>query len=124
MVRSFRRAPTLLLMGALFFPSRAQAQAVAVDEPTTVVAFSEDAQRAAILAAFDRTEVQRVAEAAGFDLDSARSRIGLLEGEPLARAANQAVELDRHLAIDGTISSTTLIILLVVTILIIVLLQS
>ncbi|MGH7587370.1 MAG: hypothetical protein ACRELU_02145 [Gemmatimonadota bacterium] len=108
----------------MILPSRADAQTIVVDEPTTVVAGSEDAQRQAILATLDRTEVRRVADTAGLDLDAARGRIQLLEGEPLERAAGQAREVERRLAIDGYISSTTLIILLVLTILLIVLLQS
>jgi len=125
MVCSARCALFLLVTGALFvLPSRARAQAVVVDEPTTYVAGSEDAQRQAILATLDRTEVRRVAGTAGLDLDAARARVQLLDGEPLARTAGQAEELDRRLAIDGYISSTTLIILLVITVLLIVLLQS
>ncbi|HET6342874.1 MAG TPA: hypothetical protein VFG78_11920 [Gemmatimonadota bacterium] len=125
MVRPVCFAPALLLLGTLLIlPSRVEAQAVVVDEPTTVVAASEDAQRQAILAALDRAEVRRVADTAGLDLDAARGRVQLLEGEPLARAAGQAREVERRLAIDGYISSTTLIILLVLTILLIVLLQS
>ena len=125
MVRSARCAPFLLLLGALLvLPSRAHAQAVVVDEPTTIVAGSEDAQRSAILSTLDRTEVRRVAGTAGLDLAAARAGVQLLEGETLARAAGQARELDRRLAIDGYISSRTLIILLVLTILIIVLVQS
>lgn len=125
MVRPVCHAPALVLLGTLLIlPSRVEAQAVVVDEPTTVVAASEDAQRQAILAALDRTEVRRVADTAGLDLDTARGRVQLLEGEPLARAAGQAREVERRLAIDGYISSTTLIILLVLTILLIVLLQS
>jgi hypothetical protein len=125
MVRSARCAPFLLLLGALFLlPSRAHAQAIVVDEPTTIVAGSEDAQRRTILSTLDRTEVRRVAGTAGLDLDAARARVQLLEGESLARAADQARELDRRLAIDGFISSTTLILLLILTILIIVLVQS
>jgi hypothetical protein len=125
MVRSARCAPFLLLLGALFvLPSGAHAQAVVVDEPTTIVAGPEDAQRRAILSTLDRTEVRRVAGTAGLDLDAARARVHLLEGELLAHAAHQADEIDRRLAIDGYISSTTLIILLVITVLLIVLLQS
>jgi hypothetical protein len=61
---------------------------------------------------------------AGLDLDAARARVQLLEGQPLARAAGQARELERRVAIDGYISSTTLILLLIITILIIVLINS
>jgi hypothetical protein len=95
-----------------------------VDEPTTIVAGSEDTQRRAILATLDRTEVRQVARMAGLDLDAARARVQLLEGQPLARAAGQARELERRVAIDGYISSTTLILLLIITILIIVLINS
>lgn len=125
MVRSARCAPFLLLLGVVcVLPSRAHAQADVVEEPTTIVTGSEDAQRQVLLATLDRTEVRRVAGAVGLDLDAARARVQLLEGEPLARTAGQARELERRLAIDGYISSTTLIILLVVTILIVVLVQS
>ena len=118
-----RSAWALVVLGALLtLPSRSHAQAVVIDEPTTVVAGAADAQREAILATLDRAEVRKVAGTAGLDLDAARARVGLLEGESLARAASHAWEMDR--AIDGTISSTTLIILLLITILIIVLIQS
>ena len=115
----------MLVLGALLIlPSRAGAQAPVVDGPTTIFAGAEDTQRRAIMATLDRTEVRRLAVAAGLDLDAARGRVQLLEGEPLARAAGQAREVERRLIIDGYISSTTLIILLVLTILLIVLLQS
>lgn len=124
MVRYASWVACLLVLGGLFvLPSRAQAQTI-VDEPTTVVAGSEDAQRQAILATLDRVEVRKVARTAGLDLDAARAHVELLEGEPLARAASQAGELERRLAIDGFISSTTLILLLILTILIIVLINS
>ncbi len=119
----FRCATALLLLGVLLaLPSQTHAQAVADDEPTAVVPGSEEAQRQVILVTLDRTEVRRVARTAGLDLDAARARVLLLEGEPLARTAGQARDVER--AIDGTISSTTLILLLIITILLIVLLQS
>ena len=93
-----------------------------MDEPTAVVVGSAETQRREILATLDRPEVRNVAATAGLDLDAARARVRLLDGEPLARATGHAREVER--AIDGTISSTTLIILLVITILLIVLLQS
>ena len=115
----------MILLGALLLlPSGAGAQALVDDDPTTVVAGAEEIQRQAILATLDRTEVRRVADAVGLDLGAARGRVQFLEGEPLARAAGQAREVERRLVIDGYISSTTLIILLVLTILLIVLLQS
>jgi hypothetical protein len=124
MIRFVRCVACLLFLGGLFvLPSRAKAQTV-VDEPTTIVAGSEDTQRRAILATLDRTEVRQVARMAGLDLDAARARVQLLEGQPLARAAGQAQELERRVAIDGYISSTTLILLLIITILIIVLINS
>jgi hypothetical protein len=123
-MRSVRCVACLFFLGGLFvLPSRAKAQTV-VDEPTTIVAGSEDTQRQAILATLDRTEVRQVARMAGLDLDAARARVQLLEGQPLARAAGQARELERRVAIDGYISSTTLILLLIITILIIVLINS
>lgn len=120
-----RRASALLFLGVLLaLPSRSPAQTVVVEEPTTVIAGSADAQRQAILATLDRTEVRKVAGTAGLDLEAARAHVRLLEGEPLARAAHQADAIDRRLAIDGYISSTTLIILLLITILLIVILES
>lgn len=118
------RASALLFLGALLaLPSRSHAQTV-VEEPTAVVAGSADAQRQAILATLDRTEVRRVAGTAGLDLEAARAHVRLLDGEPLARAAGQAQALERRLAIDGYISATTLIILLLITILLIVILET
>ena len=112
----------LCVLGVLIaLPSRTHAQTVASGDPALVAQASEEVQRQAILTTLDRTEIRRVAGAAGLDLGAARERVTLLEGEALGRTAVQAREVER--AIDGTISSTTLIILLVLTILIIVLVQ-
>ncbi|MGH7551389.1 MAG: hypothetical protein ACREK3_11705 [Gemmatimonadota bacterium] len=92
--------------------------------PAASIADSDEARRQTVLAVLEKPEVRNTARAAGIDLDGVATGIERLEGEPLARAARQAEELDRRLAIDGTISSTTLIILLVVTVLLIVLLQA
>ena len=118
-----RPVSAVLVLGALLaLPPVTRAQAVVVDEPGSIVVGSADAQRQVILATLDRAEVGEAARTAGFDLDAARAHVRLLEGEPLARAAGHAREVER--AIDGSISSTTLIILLVITILLIVILQS
>ncbi|MGH7565132.1 MAG: hypothetical protein ACREK5_12030 [Gemmatimonadota bacterium] len=117
----------LLVAGQLADPSSAGAQESGDNGPAgpaAAVADSDEARREAVLDVLERPEVRNTARAAGVDLDDVAAGIERLEGEPLARAARQAEELDRRLAIDGTISSTTLIILLVVTVLLIVLLQS
>lgn len=92
--------------------------------PAATVTDSDEDRREAVLAVLERPQVRSTARAAGIDLDSVAAGIDRLEGEPLARAARQAEELNRRLAIDGTISSTTLIILLIATVLIIVLVQA
>lgn len=123
MIRPVVYGTALLLTGALLGPApRAYAQQ-AVDEPTSVVADSEEARRQAVLSVLDRVEVRRVATTAGLDLEAARANVGLLEGERLDRAARQARTLEQR-AQFGTISSTTLIILLLITILLIVVIQS
>lgn len=117
----------LLVAGHLSGPSPAASQEVAGDRaggPAVAVADSDDARRATVLEVLGRPEVRNTALVAGIDLNEVAAGIERLQGEPLARAARQAEDLDRRLAIDGTISSTTLIILLVLTILLIVLLQS
>ena len=123
MTRPVLYSATLLLAGALLGPApRAYAQQV-VDEPTTVVADSEEARRQAVLSVLDRVEVRRVATTAGLDLEAARANVRLLQGERLDRAVSQARALDQR-AQFGTISSTTLIILLIITILLIVVIGS
>lgn len=91
--------------------------------PAVTLANRDEARRQAVRDLLARPEVQDVAQAAGIDLRAAAMNVERLEGEPLARAARQAEELDRRLAIDGVISSTTLILLLIITILLIVILQ-
>lgn len=117
----------LLFAGGLSGPSPARAQEAPDDRPggpAVALADSDDARRAAVLEVLARPQVRNTALAAGIDLDHVAAGIERLEGERLARAARQAEDLDRRLAIDGAISSTTLIILLLLTVLLIVLLQS
>ncbi|HET9582343.1 MAG TPA: hypothetical protein VFP76_05965 [Gemmatimonadota bacterium] len=123
MTRSVPYFAALLLAGALLGPAPGGYAQQAVDEPTTGVAGSEEAQRRAVLSALDRAEVRRVATTAGLDLEAARANVRLLEGERLDRAAGQARVLEER-AQFGTISSTTLVILLLITILLIVVIQS
>ncbi|MGH7571308.1 MAG: hypothetical protein ACREMK_05635 [Gemmatimonadota bacterium] len=117
----------VLVAGQLSGPSPAGAQETGDDGlggPAVAIADSDETRREAVLEVLERPEVRSTAQAAGVDLEGVAAGIARLEGEPLARAARQAEELDRRLAIDGAISSTTLIILLLVTILLIVLVQS
>ncbi|MGH7557212.1 MAG: hypothetical protein ACREMD_05455 [Gemmatimonadota bacterium] len=117
----------LLVAGLLSGPSPALAQESGDNGPAgPAVAFadSDESRRQAVLDVLERPEVRNAVRAAGVDLDEFTAGIEQLEGEPLARAARQAEELNRRLAIDGTISSTTLIILLIATVLIIVLVQA
>jgi hypothetical protein len=105
-------------------PAPAQeARDAAYAEPAQI-ADTDAARRDLVLAVLSRSEVRRAAWATGLDMNAIEATVERLEGEPLARAARQAEQLDRRLAIDGVISSTTLIILLLLTILIIVAVQS
>lgn len=111
----------------LLVPSPASAQetgGLAPAGPAVPIADPEEARRETILAVLEKPEVRNAALAAGVDLEGVAAHIERLDGEPLARAARQAEELDRRLAINGTISSTTLIILLLITIFLIVVLSN
>lgn len=116
----------LLVAWQLFVPSPTDAQETggfAPAGPAVAIADPDEARRETILAVLEKPEVRNAALAAGVDLEGVAANIERLDGEPLARAARQAEELDRRLAINGTISSTTLIILLLITIILIVVLQ-
>ena len=104
-------------------PAAGQEEGPRAGGPAVSLSDHDVARRQAVRDLLTRPEVQDVAQAAGIDLQAAAMNIERLEGEPLARAARQAEELDRRLAIDGVISSTTLILLLIITILLIVILQ-
>lgn len=119
----------LLVAADLSGPTPAGAQATGESGssgsggPAVAVADSDEARRQIVRDVLGRPQVQDAARVAGIDLQDVAADIERLDGEPLARAARQAEELDRRLAIDGVISSTTLILLLIITILLIVILQ-
>lgn len=81
------------------------------------------ADREAVLRVLGRSEVKRVAEAAGIDLRRATGAVATLEGEELAQVAAQAQQVEQALAGGQSrvvISTTLIIIALLVLILIIV----
>lgn len=80
--------------------------------------------RADIRALLARPELAEPARSLGVDLEDARARVELLEGEPLVAAHEQARALDEVLDQDRTTISfrtTTLIILLLLVIILILL---
>lgn len=85
---------------------------------------SEAAARRDIRAVLGRSELAEPARSLGVDLEDARARVELLEGEPLRAAREQASALDDLLDQDRTTISfqtTTLIILLLLLIILILL---
>lgn len=115
-----------LAAALLFLPSAARGQQVAaedVEEPTRIaMQTGEEADREALRRFVAREDVQRVARMADLDLEDASAGILALEGERLARAANQARAVENQLGSADVISiqATTLIIILLVILLIIV----
>lgn len=91
--------------------------------PAPALTDSDETRRQIVRDLLGKPQVRDAARAAGIDLLDVAAGIERMDGEPLARAARQAEELDRRLAIDGTISSATLILLLIITVLLIVILQ-
>lgn len=112
----------LLLAGPR--PAAGQEEGGRAGGPAVTLADRDEARRQIVRDMLGRPEVRDAARVAGVDLEAVAADVDHLEGEPLARAAHQAEELDRRLAIDGVISSTTLILLLIITILLIVILQN
>lgn len=115
-----------LAAALLFLPSAARGQQVAaeaVEEPTRIaMQTGEEADREALRRFVAREDVQRVARMADLNLEDASAGILALEGERLARAANQARAVENQLGSADVISiqATTLIIVLLVILLIIV----
>lgn len=115
-----------LAAALLLLPSAARGQqssAEAVQEPTAIaMQTGEEADREALRRFVARGDVQRVARMADLDLEDASAGILALEGERLARAANQARAVENQLGSADVISiqATTLIIILLVILLIIV----
>jgi hypothetical protein len=93
--------------------------AAAVDEHVA----SQNADRAAIREALERTEVRDAAARIGIDLDRATASIGTLSGSDLEAAASAARQVNETLvggASSVTLSTTMIIIILLVLILVIV----
>ena len=81
------------------------------------------AQREAVLRVLERDEVKAVAGRAGIDLTTAATAVSTMQGDQLAAAAAQAVQVEQALAGGQSklvISTTTIIIILLVIILLIV----
>jgi hypothetical protein len=83
----------------------------------------EQADREAILALLQRSEVRDIAAKAGLSLDKAQTAVSTLQGNDLQQAAEQARQVENDLAGGSTtvvISTTTIIIVLLIVILIVV----
>ncbi|MBK7671286.1 MAG: hypothetical protein IPJ24_07820 [bacterium] len=124
-----------VLLGSALVLSLATAGAVqAVDAPTAVVGAVEiqsrlddradqaDADRSEIRRLLQRTDVQRIAAAAGLDLERAGAAASVLSGDALAQAAAQARAVPVDLAGSGdsiVMPVTTVIIVLLLLILLV-----
>jgi hypothetical protein len=83
----------------------------------------EQADREAILALLQRSEVRDIAAKAGLSLDKAQTAVSTLQGKDLQQVAQQARQVQNDLAGGSTtvvISTTTIIIVLLIVILIVV----
>ena len=83
----------------------------------------EQADREAILALLQRSEVRDIAAKAGLSLDKAQTAVSTLQGKDLQQVAQQARQVQNNLAGGSTtvvISTTTIIIVLLIVILIVV----
>ena len=128
-LRPFVAVPLMMFM-ALSTPALAQ-QRHAVNPATIAGAVDQhvvkqDADRAAIRQALDRSEVQNVAKQMGVDLGRANAAVSTLGGADLERTANAARDVNDALAGGAStvvISTTTIIIVLLVLVLLIVLLK-
>jgi hypothetical protein len=83
----------------------------------------QDSDRAALREALARPEVRTVASKLGVDLDRAAAAVDTMSGTDLARAADQARQVNRSLvggASTVVISTTTIIIALLVVLIIVV----
>lgn len=128
-MRTFRTLLVALLMFTLAQAPAAYAQdrhavspSVLAQTMTAQVA-QQDADRAAIHAALNRSEVRDVAATAGLDLARLNASIDTLDRSALARVASAAQRVNQTLvggASTIVISTTTVIIALLVLILIVV----
>ena len=127
-MRLFVSIVAILLMATAAAP-RLQAQTThaapqsALDAAVQQHVDTTTADREAVLRVLGHSEVKRVAERAGIDLRRATGAVSTLQGEDLARVAQQAQQVDNALAGGQSrivISTTLIIIALLVLILIIV----
>lgn len=115
---TFGTAAILLALSLVSGPQTAAAQEGHVvepgelDEAAATHRTEDQARRDAVLEALEHERVQEVAAEMDVDLTEARDAARTLDGEPLARAAETARELDRALsggATTITLSTTALV---------------
>jgi hypothetical protein len=85
-------------------------------------AAKQDTDRAIVLEALERSEVQAVASKLGLDLDRATAAVDAMSGPELEKAANAAQQVNDQLvggASTVVISTTTIIIILLLVIILI-----
>ena len=128
-MRLFRECLVGLLILLTALSPSAYAQNRHVVHPADIAAAvdahvsSQNADRAAIREALERTEVRDTATRIGIDLDHVTASIGTLSGSDLEAAASAARQVNESLvggASSVTISTTMIIIILLALILIIV----
>lgn len=116
---------SLFLVCALAAPAAAQQATAPLAEPITELALQTDvdeANRAVVRGVLERDDVRSVARTAGIDLDEAAAGVMALEGDQLARAAQQARVIDQQLTAQDniTLTATTIIIILLLLIILII----
>lgn len=116
---------SLLLVCLLAAPAAAQEATAPPAEPITEIALQTDvdeANRAVVRGVLAHDGVRSVARTAGIDLDEAAAGVLALEGDQLARAAQQARVIDQQLTAQDriTLSATTIIIVLLLVLVIII----
>lgn len=93
----------------------------ALDQAVQQRTGQEQADREAIRALLQRSEVRNVANKAGLSLEKAQAAVSTLEGQELQQAASQARQVQDNLAGGAStivISTTTIIIVLLVLLLV------
>ena len=94
----------------------------ALDQAVQQRVSQEQADREAIVALLQRTEVRDIASKAGISLEKAEAAVSTLQGSDLQQAAQQARQVQNDLAGGAStvvISTTTIIIVLLLVILIV-----
>jgi hypothetical protein len=112
--------PAMLLATPAFAQHSRVVDAAALSAALASKADAEDAQRAQVRRVLDRDEVRQVADRLGLDVTRASSAVGMLGGDDLAQAAQQAGAVDAALAGGQTtivISLTALLLILLIVIL-------